>query len=454
MNIALPIGALIVLGVVWGMASVSRSKEIRRLRRARAQARTVLTSFARTAMGQNSQNHIVGLAGEVATKLFGAKGLYLISEDANGQATSVAVSDPVVPGDEVSFPPLDSAAPGGPIGWFPDNPAIVFKSDLTSGKNSEMSVRLGAMMSGSAVDVLLPLVHNRELLAIVGLAIGRTPSDLDRELLRIFKLEVTAACANVHLHHEVSHLHSLVDEVNVATGLDLSLIPKEMSGRVGKFAWHGHYRSAEQAGSDFWGMYPLSANRLLVVVGDSVGRRLSGAMVSASVKSCCDQVVADKGASLTPGDILSILNASLFRATHSALASCSVTILDPMRSQLTYANAGHLTPYRLRKNKDGLGLTVLPGTGPLLGDLMTPEFKVHREQLSNSDTVVFLTDGLLAPRDTQGSSFGYRRFHKLLKRQASTDPKAMKEAVLASINAHSADQKLRDDQALLIVKWA
>jgi serine phosphatase RsbU (regulator of sigma subunit) len=454
MSFLLPAGALVVLGVVWGMASVSRSKEIRRLRRARAQARTVLTSFAQTAMAQNSQNHIVSVAAEVAGTLFGAKELFLLNEDATGTATSVAVSDSIVPGEEQSFTPLDSTAPGGPINWFPDNPGIIFKSQLRVGKPPEISERLGAMMSSCGVDVILPLVHNRELLAIIGLSIGRAPSDLDRELLRIFRLEVTAACANVHLHHEVSHLHSLVDEVNVATGLDLSLIPKEMSGRVGKFKWHGHYRSAEQAGSDFWGMYPLSANRVLVVVGDSVGRRLSGAMVSASVKSCCDQVIADKGASLTPGDILSILNASLFRATHSALASCCVAILDPMRSQLTYANAGHLLPYRLRKSKDGLALTVLQGSGPLLGDLMTPEFKVRKEQLSNADTVVFLTDGLLASRDAQGDSFGYRRFHKLLQRQPSTDPKLMMDSLLASINAHSADQKLRDDQALLIVKWA
>ncbi len=454
MNFVLPLGALLVLGVVWGVASVSRSKEIRRLRSARAQARTVLTSFAQTAMAQNSQNHIVGVAGEVAARLFGATGLFLINEDENGQATCVPVSDPIVPGDELSFPALISTSPNGPIAWFPDNPVIIFQADLKAGKGPDISESLNAMMASCHVDVLLPLVHNRELLAILGLSIGRAPSDLDRELLRIFRLEVTAACANVHLHHEVSHLHSLVDEVNVATGLDLSLIPKEMSGRIGKFKWHGHYRSAEQAGSDFWGMYPLSADRVLIVVGDSVGRRLAGAMVSASVKSCLDQVIADKGPSLTPGDVLTILNASLFRATHSALASCSVAILDPKRAQLTYANAGHLVPYRLRKSNNGLDLCVLQGTGPLLGDVMTPAFKVRSQQFSNSDTVVFLTDGLLAPRDAQGSAYGYRRFHKLLTRQASSDPKTMKESLLAAINAHSADQKLRDDQALLIVKWA
>lgn len=453
MSLVLPIGALVVLGAVWGMASVSRSKEILRLRSARAQARTVLTNFAQTAMAQNSLSHIVSVAGEVTSKIFGAAGLLLLNEDEKGNPTSSSVAFPQVPGDGTSS--ADIASPSASLlRWFPRDPGIIYASDVGAGRSTEDTERLSAMMVSCRVDVLVPLVHNGELLTVLGLTIGREPSDLDRELLRIFRLELTAACANVHLHHEVSHLHSLVDEVNVATGLDLALIPKDMTGRVGKFKWNGHYRSAEQAGSDFWAMYPLSDNRVLIVMGDSVGRRLAGAMVSASVKSCCDQVIEDKGASLTPGDILDILNASLFRATHSALASCCVAILDPQRSQMTYANAGHLQPYRLRKGKDGLTLGVLQGTGPLLGDLMNPEFKVQREQLSNADTVVFLTDGLLAPRNAKGESFGFRRFHQLLKRQTSTDPKAMQDSVLAAIEVHSEDQKLRDDQALLIVKWA
>ncbi len=453
MSFVLPLGALAVLGAVWGVASANRSKEILRLRRARAQARTVLTAFSQTAMGEHSVSQIVLVAGEVVDRIFGTNRLLLIEEDEQGRSSSLAIGESIAPADGRVVTPAPRHA-GGIFDWFPSNSDIVFAPDLSNGSGGKMNESLATMMTTCKVDVIMPLVHRGELLAVLGIAIGREPSDLDRELLRIFRLEVTAACANVHLHHEVSHLHSLVDEVNVATGLDLSLIPKKDSGRSGKFKWHGHYRSAEQAGSDFWGMYPLSSNRLLIVMGDSVGRRLAGAMVSASVKSCCDQVIADKGNVLDPAEILTILNTSLFRATHSALASCSVAILDPGRSLLSYANAGHQLPYRLRKASDGLSLSVLQGSGPLLGDLMDPVFQVHKQQLSNADSVVFLTDGLLAPRNSANEAYGHRRFHKLLKAQSTTDPKDISDAVLAALAAHSADEKLRDDQALLIIKWA
>ena len=333
MNFVIPLFALVVLGVVWGMASVSRSKEILLLRAARAEARTVLTVFAGSAMMQTSQRTIIEVAGQAAAKIFGT-GLYIITEDHQGNFTSLAASESAVPND--AHEDIDRSADWSERsrGWFSANPTMVFAADLSSNEEGAMTSALEAMMATCGADVLIPLVHKGDLLAVLGLTIARVPSHLDRELLRIFRLEVTAACANVHLYEEVLHLHSLVDEVNVATGLELGLIPEEMTGRVGKFKWHGHYRSAEQAGSDFWGMYPLTGSRVLVVVGDSVGRRLAGAMVSASVKSCCDQIVADRGTSLSPGDILKSLNASLFQATHSALASCSVAILDPMRSEL------------------------------------------------------------------------------------------------------------------------
>lgn len=454
MNFVIPAGIFTVLAVFWCMANLSRSKEIRALRRARAQARTVLMTFAQAAMAQDSIAQIVVVAGKVAARIFGAQRLLLLEEDEEGRPTSFPVSVPDLIGDGRVLTPLTDTNHQGVLAWCRHNCAITFASDLRSGLGGPMNGRLRAMMDSCSIDVIMPLVHHGELLALLGLSIKREPSQLDRELLRIFQLEVTAACANVHLHHEVSHLHSLVDEVNVAAGLDLSMIPKQMSGTMGKFQWRGHFISADQAGSDFWDMYPLSLGRVLVVVGDSVGRKLAGAMVSAVVKSCCDQIIADKGESLTPGEILSVLNTSLFRATHPALASCSVALLDPMRSKMTYANAGHQLPYCLHKSKDELAIRVLQGTGPLLGDLLDPQFKVHTAQLSNSDALVFLTDGLLAARDAQGDSFGYRRFHKLLRQQRSTDPEGLRKAILAGISAHSSEAQLRDDQALLIVKWA
>jgi serine phosphatase RsbU (regulator of sigma subunit) len=454
MSFAIPAGAFVVLAVVWGMANVARSKEILALRQARAQSRTVLTTFAQVAMAHNSINQIAIVAGEVASKIFGAQRLLVLEEDAEGRPVSVPLTASHADGDgRVLTPPVETSD-SGLLAWFRANPATIFDSDLKSGVGGHMSSRLQAMVDTCSVDVIMPLVHHGEVLAILGLSIDRSPSHLDRELLRIFRLEVTAACANVHLHHEVSHLHSLVDEVNVATGLDLSMIPKEMSGTMGKFKWCGHFSSADQAGSDFWGTYPLSGNRVLVVMGDSVGRKLAGSMVSAAVKSCCDQIIADKGDSLNPAEILSILSASLFRATHSALASCVVAILDPTRSQVTYANAGHQLPYCLRAGKEGLTINVLQGTGPMLGDLLEPKFQMHTARLSNSDSLVFLTDGLLAPRDAQDDAFGYRRLHRLLRHQTSNDPETLREAIVASISAHSADPQLRDDQAMLIVKWA
>jgi len=67
---------------------------------------------------------------------------------------------------------------------------------------------------------------------------------------------------------------------------------------------------------------------------------------------------------------------------------------------------------------------------------------------------VLLTNGLLDTRDASGASFGYRRFHKLLKAQQSANPEALRDAVLQAIATHGKSrpgQGVADDQALLVL---
>ena len=190
----------------------------------------------------------------------------------------------------------------------------------------------------------------------------------------------------------------------------------------------------------------------VVVVGDSVGRDLAGTMVSAVLKSACDQVFAKRPKTLDPGWLLTMLNQSLFRPTRPALASCSAVLFDSRNSTVAYANAGHLPPYLIRPSIHGSSVSVLAGTGPLLGDLPNPEFKVVTVPLSRQESYVFLTDGLLAPENQAGDAFGYRRFQRLLRSQQEGAPDLVCKAILDAIDSHSKESRLRDDQALLVLK--
>ena len=248
----------------------------------------------------------------------------------------------------------------------------------------------------------------------------------------------------------------------MANSIELAMVPEALSGAMGAFQWSGHYKAAGKGGSDFLGIYPLSETKILVVVGDAVGYELAGTMVATVVKSCCDEVVRLAKSNVDPATLLGMLNTSLYRSNRPALASCLAVLFDSDAKAVSYANAGHLSPYRLQSSakKSASGntrITTLTGSGPFLGDMAKPEFTLRSAPLDGSGCFVLLSDGLLAPTDGDGEEYGYRRFHRLLKKLPCTEPQTLRDTMLAAINTHCHELGVPgnytpDDQALLVVK--
>jgi len=450
MSALITLAALVVLGLTWGMWNIARFKKIVALRAQRARVRKDLTEFARAATRENSISDIVTLAAEVASNSFGAHRVVLLLEDEMGWVASQPVGPP---------PPPLPAGLSGLFGWFKHNPSIASESELARGRFGAMRMPMRLLMETYAVDLIMPLVHHGKIFAVVGMAVDRAPTAMDRELLRIFRLEVTAACANVRLHIEASHLFSLTEEVDMANSIELAMVPESLSGEAGSFRWSGHFSAAGKGGSDFVGIYPLSDTRIMVVIGDAVGYELAGTMVSAVVKSCCEEIMRLAPPNLDPSQLLGMLNVSLFQPNRPALASCLAVLFDTEKKEVSYSNAGHLASYRLRARGGAsantpVSIDVMKGAGPLLGDLDRPVFELHQMPLQESACFVMLTDGLLAPTNSAGTSYGYRRFHRMLREQRCAEPLALRDSVLASLEGHTGGARPRheDDQALLVLR--
>ncbi len=453
MSFAIAGGVLFVLMVAWAAGNAARAKKIVELRAQRARVRKNLTEFARNATRENSISDIVSLAAEVASNSFGAHRVVLLLEDEMGWVASQPVGPPP--------PPLPEGL-SGLFGWFKHNPSIASESELARGRFGAMRTPLRLLMDTYAIDLVMPLVHHGKVFAVVGMAVDRAPTPLDRELLRIFRREVTAACANVRLHFEASHLFSLTEEVDMANSIELAMVPDTLSGASGAFSWSGHFKAAANGGSDFIGIYPISASELMVVIGDAVGYELAGTMVSAVVKSCCDEVMRLAPSETDPAALLTKLNASLYRANRPALASCLAVRFDAKAGTVSYANAGHLRPYSLRgaqvpTARKSTDVEVLGGSGPLLGDLATPNFALRTAALDPGRAFILLNDGTIAPRSVGGDAFGYRRLHRLFAGQTQREAQSIRDSILEAISAHtggvaSKQLSVPDDQALLVVQ--
>jgi len=320
-----------------------------------------------------------------------------------------------------------------------------------------MRAPLAELMARYEVDTLIPLVERERLLAVIGIQLGRRPNDLDHQVLLLYRLEVTAACANVKLHRQAAHVLTLAKEMDLASAVKLALVPDEVEGSAGPISWAGHFQAAGQAGSDFWGAYPLQDGKVLFLIGEAIGSGLGGSMVAAVVKSCCDAVLdaAQSGRvdGLSPPELLAALSAALYRPPTPAHARCFAALFDPRGERIVYANAGHTLPYRLNFTGEP-ELGVLAGSGALLGDAADPVYRENRSPLGEREAFVLFTDGLIKARSREAEPFGERRLQRVLAVQQDAPAREIRERILTSLTAYHDGGPLADDIALVVVRCA
>jgi hypothetical protein len=191
------------------------------------------------------------------------------------------------------------------------------------------------------------------------------------------------------------------------------LIPEPITSAL--FTVETAYHPARTVGGDFFQVIAHPDGSLLIVVGDVSGKGVAAAMLVAVLVGAI-RTRADE--TFDPAAILHTLNDRLLGRAGDHFATCIVAHLRP-GGFMQIANAGHLPPYR-----NGVALD-LPGSIPL-GIVPHTLYDVHSLQLSPSDYLTFLTDGVPEARNTTGALLGFDE----LARISSHPPTAIAQAAI------------------------
>jgi Stage II sporulation protein E (SpoIIE) len=427
----------VVLVVVWGLVSVSRGRRTT----SGGVVHETLVEFVEHSLELGSVTEILGFSGEAARVVLGAeRAVAIVPVDGDWEAHLVGGG------------PLGKVPPAtrGLFGWIKHNPRVVLAGELGSARFGAMRQPLRQLLEAVGCDVMIPLVDRGEAMAVLAIKQNRQ-RPVEREVLRLFREQCTTACANARLHVEASHAFTLAREVSLASAFHESLVAATRVGALGALAWAGDVEVAGEAGSDFWSMYPLSNDRLLMIVGDSVGAGLAGSMTSAVVKSACDLLVTGDKPLEDPASLLTMLSRALAHASAPVHARCFAAVFDPRGGVVRYANAGGQLPYRVR---GGGSLDVLAGGGPMLGDPFEEGYRVHQAPISLGESFVLFTDGLVRAEDAERRPFGERRLQKVLAVQGGRAATDVLAAVQYAVRRHRAGTPLGDDAAVVVVNVA
>jgi hypothetical protein len=183
------------------------------------------------------------------------------------------------------------------------------------------------------------------------------------------------------------------EQRNIAVTLQHSLLPQQLGGIPGVEVVARYEPAAErtEVGGDWYDAMPVPGDRLFVVVGDVSGHGIKAAATMASLRFAARAYAAD---GCDPAALLTKLGMLLDVADEAEFATVLCALIDPARSKLVVANAGHPSPVLL--DAGGARYVDVPH-GPPIG-VPNGAYQQVEVDLLAEGTLVAFTDGLVERR--------------------------------------------------------
>jgi sigma-B regulation protein RsbU (phosphoserine phosphatase) len=211
-----------------------------------------------------------------------------------------------------------------------------------------------------------------------------------------------------------------------------------------------YYQTAKRAGGDYYDFFPLSNDRLGVLIADASGHGAPAAVLMAVAHSIAHTRPEPPQ---RPGEFLTYMNAHLTRRytrPTGSFMTAFYAVFDPANATLSYASAGH-NPPRLLRAADGFKIALNRAQKLPLGIKPDESYLEQTVPLLPGDQVVFFTDGVIEAVNAEGDVFGSARIDEELATSRPTAATLMR-AILASHGLFTAGTTAADDRTLVVVK--
>ncbi|MBS2538792.1 SpoIIE family protein phosphatase [Catenulispora sp. NF23] len=155
------------------------------------------------------------------------------------------------------------------------------------------------------------------------------------------------------------------------------------------------YRPASASagvGGDWYSVFPLRDDKLLLAIGDVAGHGLPAASAMADLHHGLRGMAL---AETRPGRLLTLLNELVEGMPQFTIASACVLLWDPATRHLTWGNAGHPAPLRTR---GGVSVPLDDRFGPMLGADPRAVYEDSEADVASGDVLLLYTDGLVERR--------------------------------------------------------
>ena len=241
---------------------------------------------------------------------------------------------------------------------------------------------------------------------------------------------------------------TLERELRLARETQESMLPRALP-RMPGFDIGARMVAARMVGGDFYDLFPLSSNRLGVVIGDVSGKGMPAALFMALVSSLL-RAEAQRG-DTTPEQALRIVNRHLLsRDTHSMFVTVLYGVLCRETREFAFVRAGHEMPLLL----DAKGVLISPemGRGHVLGLFPNLVLDMQTVQLPPGGTLLLYTDGVSEAMDADSQLFGTERIAAALRSARELNAQQLCDQLVEVVAAYRGLAAQADDITLVALR--
>lgn len=233
-------------------------------------------------------------------------------------------------------------------------------------------------------------------------------------------------------------------EVDIASQIQKGILPPKFA-YLKNCAIEGVMKPARFIGGDLFDYLEIDGIHTMMVVADVSGKGIPSAMFMAMALTLIRQF-AKMG--YGPAEILDSVNSTLSAENREQMfITAFVGIYDAGNSTLTYANAGHNTPYLVRDD-----LIMLEGSdGTPLGLFPDEEYADVVIPVQEGDSVFLYTDGVNEAVNPSMEFYGTQRLENVLRETARLPKRHFIEAIEESLTEFCGDAEQSDDITMLSI---
>ncbi|MDI9349839.1 MAG: fused response regulator/phosphatase [Candidatus Symbiobacter sp.] len=248
-------------------------------------------------------------------------------------------------------------------------------------------------------------------------------------------------------------------ELRQAQYLQRAILPSD--DHIARMSHHyglniqAHFEPAAELAGDYWGVHPIDADHVAVILLDVTGHGVGAALANFFLFSHYTHWVA-QGVT-NPAAILSHMNQAFYQAMKlGSFASGFLLIYDRSTGNFCWSAAASPAALYLGQRK-GLGQAGawLTGDGELLGVRTEANFDVHHGHLQPQDRILLYSDGLLETRPNlaraaaTGQDHAARNLLSLAQAWHQSDQPDLSDLVAQALAGET--RPLRDDLTVVVL---